>query len=179
LLATLFGMCFFEFFTMQTVYFHTQWHFTVLFIGFLMALNGGLIAATEMIIVHSLEGKRHGMIYITLGVMVAGIGYTLLNLLPHDKAAAIFIVILITLGEMLSMPFMNSFWISRTNLNNRGEYAGLYTMSWSTAQVLGPFFGAEVIAYGGFNLLWWLLGGVSLLTAIGYLLMYWVNYRTK
>lgn len=171
-LATLFGMCFFEFFIMQPVFFKIQWHFTVFFIGGLMALNGILIAGTEMVLVHSLEGKRHGLIYISLGVITAGVGYTLLNLLPHYKIAAIFIVILITLGEMLSMPFMNSFWISRTNLNNRGEYAALYTMSWSAAQVLAPFFGGELITYGGFNLLWWLLGGISLLTSAGYLFLY-------
>jgi predicted MFS family arabinose efflux permease len=175
-LAMLFGMCFFEFFIMQPVFFKIQWHFSVFFIGSLMAMNGVLIAGTEMVLVHSLEGKKHGLIYITTGVLIAGLGYTLLNVLPHDKIAAIFIVILITLGEMLSMPFMNSFWISRTNLNNRGEYAGLYTMSWSAAQILAPFFGSQLIAYAGFSLLWWVLGGISLLTAMGYLLMY---KRTK
>ncbi|MDB5112675.1 MAG: transporter [Mucilaginibacter sp.] len=178
LLATLFGMCFYQFFIMQPVFFKIQWHFTELFIGSLMALNGVLIAATEMVLVHSLEGKRNGLIYISMGVITAGIGYTLLNLLPHDKIAAIFIVILITLGEMLSMPFMNSFWISRTNPYNRGEYAALYTMSWSAAQVLAPFFGSKLITYGGFYLLWWLLGAISLLTAIGYMFLYNVKYRS-
>jgi predicted MFS family arabinose efflux permease len=176
LLATLFGMCFYEFFIMQPVFFKIQWHFTVLFIGGLMALNGGLIAATEMVLVHSLEGKRHGLVYITMGVLVAGIGYASLNLFPHDKAVAIFIIILITIGEMLSMPFMNTFWISRTNPFNRGEYAALYAMSWSTAQIFAPFFGSRLINYGGFELLWWVLGGVSLVATIGYLLMY---YRSK
>jgi predicted MFS family arabinose efflux permease len=175
-LSTLFGMCFYQFFIMQPVFFKIQWHFSVLFIGELMAINGLLIAATEMILIHSLEGKMHKLIYITFGVLVAGIGYVSLNLLPHDKIAAVFIVILITLGEMLSMPFMNSFWISRTNPFNRGAYAALYAMSWSTAQIFAPFFGSHVIDYGGFDLLWWLLGGISLLATIGYALMY---YRSK
>jgi predicted MFS family arabinose efflux permease len=175
ILATLFGMCFFEFFIMQPVFFKIQWHFSELFIGGLMALNGVLIAATEMVLVHSLEGKRHKLFYITLGVLVAGIGYILLNVLPRDEFAAIFIIILITLGEMLSMPFMNSFWVSRTNQHNRGEYAALYSISWSAAQVLAPFFGSELIAYGGFNLLWWVLGAISLITTTGYLRLYYLT----
>jgi predicted MFS family arabinose efflux permease len=101
----------------------------------------------------------------------------MLNLLPRYEIAAVIIIILITLGEMLSMPFMNSFWINRTNLNNRGEYAALYSMSWSAAQVMAPFFGSELINYGGFNLLWWVLGVVSLITSLGYLSMYHFNYR--
>lgn len=173
-LSTLFGMCFFQFFIMQPVFFKIQWHFSERFIGFLMALNGVLIAAIEMVLVHKLEGKRNGILYIIGGVIAAGIGYMLFNILPPTTITAVLIVIFITFGEMLSMPFMNSFWISRTNEYNRGEYAALYTMSWSAAQVIAPFLGSNVIFYGGFNLLWWLLGGISMITAMGY----WYLYRS-
>jgi len=73
---------------------------------------------------------------------------------------------------MLCMPFMNSFWISRTTDYNRGEYAALYTMSWSAAQVFAPFIGGEVIAFGGFTLLWYTLGALSLIVAAGYMFLY-------
>jgi len=175
-LSMLFGMCFYQFFIMQPVFFKIQWHFTELFIGSLMALNGGIIAATEMVLVHKLEGKKPGLIYITIGVLVAGFGYVLLNLLPRDHLSAIFIVILITIGEMTGMPFMNSYWISRTNVYNRGAYAALYAMSWSFAQIVAPYFGSRLIDYGGFNLLWWVLGGISLIASMGY---WWLYYRTK
>jgi MFS family permease len=65
----------------------------------------------------------------------------------------------------MSMPFMNSFWIARTNNYNRGEYAALYTMSWSAAQILAPAMGSQVIYYGGFKSLWWLLGILSALNS--------------
>lgn len=171
-LATMFGMCFFEFFIMQPVFFKIQWHFSERFIGGLMALNGLLIAVIEMILVHSLEGRRNGLVYIIQGTFFAGMGYAMLNVLPISAISAVVIVIFITFGEMFAMPFMNSFWISRTNPYNRGEYAALYAMSWSLAQILSPFFGSQLIDYGGFYLLWWLLGGLSLVAAIGYWLLY-------
>jgi hypothetical protein len=45
-------------------------------------------------------------------------------------------------------------------------------MSWSAAQILAPAMGSQVIYYGGFKSLWWLLGILSLLTAGGYYLLY-------
>ncbi|MDB5017806.1 MAG: transporter [Mucilaginibacter sp.] len=171
-LSTLFGMCFFQFFIMEPVFYKIQWHFNERFIGFLMALNGIMIGVIEMVLIHNLEGKRNGLVYISGGVILGAIGFVLLNFFPGTTIAALIIVILMTFSEMLAMPFMNSFWISRTTEYNRGEYAALYTMSWSAAQVFAPFIGGEVIAYGGFNLLWWLLGALSVIAAAGYLFLY-------
>jgi predicted MFS family arabinose efflux permease len=179
LLATLFGMCFFQFFIMQPVFYKIEWHFNEQLIGFLLALNGIIIALVEMVLIHSLEGKRNILIYISTGIFLGAIAFALLNLVPHTPFAAGFIVALITLSEMVCMPFMNSFWIYRTNDHNRGEYAALYSMSWSASQVIAPFVGGYVISYGGFNLLWWVLTVQSLIAASGYLLLYRFKYRSK
>ncbi len=171
-LSTLFGMCFFQIFIMQPVFLKLNWHLSERVIGGLMAWNGVMIALIEMVIVHKLEGRRNGLIYIISGVFTGAIGYILFNILPPGVAAAALIVTLITMSEILAMPFMNAFWISRCTLANRGEYAALYAMSWSAAQVTAPFLGSVLIQYGGFTLLWWILGLISLLTAIGYWLLY-------
>jgi len=178
ILATLFAICFYQFMIMQPVFFKIEWHFTERFIGVLMALNGLLIVVLEMVMIHKIEGRRHKLIYIIGGVALGGIAYVLLNLLPPVEATAIFVVILVTFSEMFALPFMNSFWISRTTPHNRGEYAALYSMSWSAAQIIAPFFGSSVIAYGGFTLLWWMLGGISLIAAIGYYYLYKVIGQT-
>jgi predicted MFS family arabinose efflux permease len=172
LLSTLFGMCFFQFFIMEPVFYKIQWHFSERFIGFLMALNGILIGIVEMVLIHNLEGKRNGLIYIITGVLMGAVGFVLLVFLPAGTAAAILIVLLMTFSEMLAMPFMNTFWISRSTEYNRGEYAALYTMSWSAAQVVAPLTGGLIIAFGGFSLLWWALCGLSVIAAGGYYLLY-------
>jgi predicted MFS family arabinose efflux permease len=174
-LATLFAVCFYQFMIMQPVFFKLDWHFNERTIGFLMALNGILIVVIEMVLVHKLEGKRNGMIYIIGGVALGSIGYMLLNILPATVLAATIVVIIITFSEMLAMPFMNSFWVSRTTAHNRGEYAALYSMSWSAAQIIAPFLGSNLINYGGFSLMWWVLGGVSMISSIGY----WIMYRRQ
>jgi len=173
LFSTLFGMCFFQFFIMEPVFYKLNWHFSERFIGILMALNGVLIGLVEMLLVHNLEGKRHGLIYVVSGVLVGAVGFILLIYLQASTVAALIVVILMTFSEMLSMPFLNSFWISRSNEYNRGEYAALYTMSWSAAQICAPVLGGVIIAYGGFSLLWWALFGLSVVAGAGY---YWL-YR--
>lgn len=171
LLSTLFATCFFQFFIMQPVFYKIQWHFNERFIGFLLALNGIIIVLFEMILIHKLEGKRNPLTYISTGIIVAGISFVLLNLLPHAAWVALLVVVLITLGEILSMPFMNAFWINRASSNNRGEYAALYSMSWSAAQIIAPAVGSQIIAHGGFNLLWWVLGSVCLFSSTGFFIL--------
>jgi len=173
LLSVLFAMCFFQFFIMEPVFYKLQWHFSERFIGFLMALNGILIGVVEMVLIHNLEGKRHGLIFIVSGILMTSLGFIMLAFLPAATASALIVVLLMTFGEMMSFPFMNTFWISRANDYNRGEYAALYSMSWSAAQVCAPVVGGVIISYGGFALLWWALCGLSVVAAGGY---YWL-YR--
>ena len=170
--VVLFATCFFQLFTMQPLFYKMVWQYNEQTIGFLMALNGLLIVIIEMVLVHRLEGRRHALKYISSGVILVGIGFVILNVMPAIIWSGFLVVAFITLGEMLAMPFMNSFWVTRTNNSNRGSYAGLYTMAWSTAQVLAPTLGSQFILYGGFSFLWWILGGVCLVAAIGFMLMY-------
>jgi len=177
-MVILYAICFFQLFTMQPVFYQSQWHLNVRLIGFLMALNGVLIAVTEMVIIHNLDGKRHPLQYIPLGVLMVGSGFLVLNILPASAWTALFVVMLITYGEILSMPFMNSFWIARTTPYNRGEYAALYTIAWSVAQSLGPYAGSQIIGVYGFYTFWWILGIMCAIASAGFYLIYKLKYSS-
>lgn len=176
-LWTLFSISFYEFFVIQPTFYKVAWHFNERFIGFLLSLNGLLIAIIEMVLTQNLEGKRNSLTYIIIGILLVALGLTLFNLLPNIALTAIIVVTLVTFGEIFSVPFMDAFWISRATVNNRGEYAALYSMSWSAAQIIAPIFGGFVIAFGGFTFLWWVLGTMSFLSAVGYAALYAVHFR--
>ncbi|MBS1608702.1 MAG: MFS transporter [Bacteroidetes bacterium] len=165
LLVALFGCCFFQFFTNLPIYLKKEWHFTEPFIGSLMAMNGLIITVIEMAVVYNLERKGKNVFFITVGVVLAGTAYFTLNIPWAGHSLAVAMIILITFGEIFSMPFMNSYWISRTQHGNQGQYAALYTMAWSAAQTLGPMAGAQVAQRLGFNWLWWLVGSLSFFVA--------------
>lgn len=167
-ITILFASCFFQLFTNLPVYFRKNLHFSEPFIGFLMAFNGVLIALVEMVLIYKLEGRRHIMQYITVGVALVGAAFLLLHVPGTPALVACGMMVIVTLGETLSMPFMNTYWIGRTQAGNRGEYAALYTMAWSAAQTLGPMAGAQVADRAGFNTLWWITGSICLIAAFSY-----------
>jgi predicted MFS family arabinose efflux permease len=164
----LFAACFFQVFTILPVYYKRTLHLPEYMIGLLMTFNGLIITLFEMVLVFKLEGKRKNLFYIFNGTCLVALSFLLLNILPLSTFFAFACMLLVTIGEIIAMPFMNSFWIARTAKANRGQYAGLYTIAWSTAQALGPSGGSQVVEHFGFRTLWWSIGGVCLLSALGF-----------
>ncbi|HRF26944.1 MAG TPA: MFS transporter, partial [Ferruginibacter sp.] len=154
-LQVLFALCFFQLFTTVPMYLKEGLHLTEYNIGVLMALNGLMIALMEMILVFRLEGRYSYLRLMAFGTGMMAASYFLLNLtlIPSFILALLFIII-ITIAEMIAMPFMNTYYISRSTAQNRGEYAGLYTMAWSLAQVIGSGSGAWLALLLGFKGLW-------------------------
>lgn len=175
-LTILFGCTFFQLFTTLPVYYNQHLHLTPAFIGIIMALNGVLIGVFEMAVIFTLEKKNKNLQYIIAGCLLTGFSFVLFNLVPGEKSVALLAAVIVTSGEILSMPFMNSFWIVRTEAGNRGQYAGLYTVAWSIAQITGPAAGAQVAQYYGFATLWWMVGSISVLTALGFR---WILYKVN
>lgn len=166
--TVVFATCFFQLFTNLPVFFRKDLHLTEPVIGVIMAANGILIAMIEMVIVYKLEGRRKNQFYFSIGVLLIGISFLLLNLPGAGMFTCFAMIMVVTLGEILALPFMNSYWISRTQAGNRGQYAAIYTMAWSVAQTLGPAGGAQVAQHWGFATLWWLVGGLCLLSALAF-----------
>lgn len=168
-LQVLFAICFFQLFTTIPLYFKEGLHINEFWIGIIMAMNGMLIVLFEMIIVFTLEGRKPYLRLMTYGTLIMAASFFVLNMpFIHGFAIAAISMVLVTVAEMIAMPFMNSYYISRSSEGNRGQYAGYYTMAWSAAQVIGSTGGTQIAYAIGFNNLWWIIGGICLLTATGY-----------
>lgn len=166
-----FACCFFQLFNNLPVFFHTELGLTKRFIGLLMASNGLIIALFEMVIIYKLEGRRDLIVYITTGVLLISISFFILIIPFAGVIVATSMIVAVTFGEILSMPFMNSYWVSRTTNNNRGQYAALYTMAWSAAQVLGPVGGAQLADQISFTFLWIIVGCILAATAFSFYML--------
>ena len=175
-LTVLFASCFFQMFTTVPVYFKEGLKLNEFWIGVVMSVNGILIALVEMVLVFKLEGRKPYLTFMCYGSVIMGIAYLLLNLpIASGFIIAFFSMMVITIAEMIGMPFMNSYYIGKSSDLNRGQYAGLYTMSWSLAQVIGSICGALVAATFGFFNLWLLVGFVCMIAAAGY---YWLQKKS-
>lgn len=167
-LTVLFALCFFQLMSTQPVFYKTQWHLTGREVGLVMALNGLLIAIFEMPLILRYEGRVNNLHITAVGVCLTGLSFLLLNVLPAGIAVALISSVVMTAGEMLSMPFMNAYWTGRSVHSNRGQYAALYTLAYSVAHVAGPWAGSQLAGRAGFAVLWWTLGGLLFATAAGY-----------
>lgn len=167
LFTILFGCMFFQIFATLNLFFNQVLNLSPFQIGLIMSFNGLMIVIFEMAIVFKLEPRNRHIRLITVGVLLVGLSFVTYNIFPGLALITIPATILLTAGEMLTMPFMNSFWVSRTDSSNRGQYAGFYTVAWSIAQVAGPYAGTQVVQHYGFATLWWIIGALSMLLAVG------------
>lgn len=154
LLSFFFAVCFLQLFSMQPIFLKDSWHFSEFEIGTLMALNGIIIVVIEMVLIHSIEGKKSALFFIRVGMFILVAGFGLYILKSAHYVIGVLSMILITVGEIFCLPFFNTFWTKRTNPNNRGRYAALYTTAWSAAQVMAPTLGAVIAANFGYSVLW-------------------------
>ena len=168
-LTVLFAFCFFQMFTILPVYLKLHRGLSEKLIGLLMAINGLLIAFVEMVIVYKLEAKNQPLRFIKYGVWLVGASYGVYNLFAGQFTLALISIFIITAGEMLSMPFMNTYWISRSSDHNRGQYAALYTMGWGTAQIAAPSIGGFIAGNYSYNLLWWIVFAITIIAGFGYI----------
>lgn len=106
-----------------------------------------------------------------------GCAFLMLNLPLHNGLlVAVLAMLVISVAEMLSMPFMNSFYISLSTEQTRGQYAGLYTMTWSVAQVIGSSAGSVIAYQFGFSNLWIIVMLLCASASAGY---YWLQQKGK
>ncbi len=168
-LIFVFALCFFQLFTTIPVFFKEELHLSVFYIGLIMALNGLIITAFEMITIFSLEGRRPSLHFISAGVVLVAISFLLLNIsFENTLLLALISMVFLTFGEILALPFLNAWWIGRTLQNNRGQYAALFTVAWASAQAIGPYTGSLVAQHFGYPVLWYAVGGVCVFLSVMY-----------
>jgi predicted MFS family arabinose efflux permease len=168
-LITLFGSCFVQLFTTIPKYFRDELFLNERYIGFMMAINGFIIVAIEMVLVYKLERKNKDMQFIYIGVLLCAGSFLALLLPGNAKMVSLVMILLITIGEIMAMPFMNTYWIKRCNENNRGQYAALFTIAWGVAHTLGPFLSSMLVEVSNFKTMFMVLVFILVITTFGFM----------
>ena len=137
-------------------------------IGYLMAMNGFVIALLEMPIIYVFEKKYNNMILAAFGAILIGLSFLVFNPLSHVTGIAVIAMLLITVGEIFNFPFSNDYALIKTNTKNRGKYMGLYTMTFSASTIIAPTLGLSIAEKFGYTQLWYLVGVISVVAAIGF-----------
>jgi predicted MFS family arabinose efflux permease len=165
-IAMLYAISFFQFFSTMPIYYTEVEGLSKSSIGWIMALNGLLVALFEMLIIYKFEKKWNLYNFIILGTFLVVPSYLSLLFLGGFWWMIV-ITIVISFSEMFAMPFMNTFMNNRSAGGKRGQYSSLYIMAWSSSQILTPIIATQIIDHSGFQMLWIVMASIAASSSIG------------
>jgi predicted MFS family arabinose efflux permease len=145
-------------------------------IGLLLGLNGLIIFLLEMPLIKWLENSTYTKTGLMLfGAILVGISFIILTL-TNWLGILIIGMLFMTIGEMITFPFSNSYALERSKRGNQGEYMAMYVMAFSVAHVFGHNAGMQLISYLGFNSTWYI---ISILAIACVMLLIFLKYYMK
>lgn len=170
LLTVGFGITFFQLIFTLPVYYREHYLLSEYAIGWLLGFNGILVFLLEMPLVY-IAGKWFSLNRIVAGgCVLLGASYFVLGT-GEGVAVLIIAMVLLSISEILVMPFLTTFSANRGGEYSRGNYLGAYSMSYSIAFIVAPPLAYAIITRWSYSLLWILLAILVLLVAIGFIFM--------
>jgi len=136
-------------------------------VGLLMALNGFVVFALEMILVYILGRMYSTRVLVVVGVLLTGASLAALNVY-HHAGVLILSMVGLSVAEILVMPFLAAWVVERSEGGSRGAYMGMLTMSYSVAITIAPLIGTFIAGKAGYAVLWYAMGGLAVLSAAGF-----------
>lgn len=149
------------------LYYRNEYYLSEEMIGLLLGANGVLVVGCEMVFVNWAQNRIKPRFAIALGCVILALSFASLNLL--DGLPNLFLSMgILSIAEILAMPFMISWITLRAGDASRGRYLGMYAATYALGHILAPIIGTKMIASEGFPALWWLCVGIALVAAIGF-----------
>ena len=163
----LYAFCFFQILNTLPLFYKKIALMTEKEVGLLMGFNGLIVFILEMALVHYAERKFTLSTNIITGTLFCGAAF--LVLLPSHAIWALYLsIFLISISEILIMPFASTVAVNRSNTFNRGSYMGLNGISFSIAFITSPLIGTMIAESYGFNELWIFNCIMILITTVGF-----------
>ncbi len=152
------------FFQISSTYglFVTQLGFSPATYGAIISLNGVLVVFCELPI-STITRRFPARRVIGLGYALTGVGFAL-NAFAHTVPSLILAMIVVTLGEMLTIPVSAAYVADLAPAPMRGRYMGAFGLTWALGLTLGPSLGMALFHYGA-AALWLSCGTLGLLAS--------------
>ncbi|MEU2725496.1 MDR family MFS transporter [Streptomyces smyrnaeus] len=135
--------------------------------GTVIAVNGVLIVLLQLPLTRFIEHRDPAKLLI-ISALLTGYGFGLNAFAGSSAAFYAFAVVVWTLGEMINSPTQMGLVVRLSPTHGRGRYQGMYTLSWSVANLGAPLLGGTVIDHYGADTLWAASAAIGTLAALGY-----------
>lgn len=166
LLCCLYAICFFQLLSTLPLFYQKGHGLDEKQVGIVLGFSGFVVVVFEMLLVHIAERRLSYASSIFLGTALCAVSFALLPI-PTGYWILYASVFLLSISEILAMPFMASVAVKRASKQYQGAYMGLNALAFSAAHVFSPFLGTRVADAYGFHVLWWTTTAVLVAVAIG------------
>lgn len=162
----LFGIVFLQYFSTVPIYYRDVHILSEFEIGLLLGANGLFIFIFEMPLIKWLESTRYTKLSLMVfGAILTGASLIVLNFTSWSGILIIG-MFLMTIGEMIALPFSNAFAVERAKKGNQGEYMALYSMAFSVGHIFGHNAGMQMTNKFGFDNTWYIITVLAMLSAL-------------
>ena len=143
-------------------------HFSYEQVGWLYSVNGILVVTLQMPIAWGLR-RRH-LVWMAFGVLCYGAAYMLAY---AGTEYAVFLVAMgiLTIGENVVSPLQNTIVAALATSETRGSYFGGYSAVTNAANIFAPSLGTLLLSTGNSLALWGTFAALTVVVAVGYLLL--------
>lgn len=149
----IYAFCFFQILNTLPLFYKNVAMMSEKEVGLLMGFNGIVVFILEMALVHYAEKKFTLSRTMIIGSLFCGLSFFIL--IPTHTAWVLYMsIFLISISEILIMPFASTVAVNRSNIFNRGSYMGLNGISFSIAFISSPLLGTMIAENLGYSELW-------------------------
>lgn len=167
----LFGFIFLQYFSTVPLYYKQIHQLSEGSIGLLLAMNGFVLFVLEMPLMKFLEQRTSSTIKnIITGIGLIAASFVILNL-GNWPGQLVIGMLMMTLGEMITFPLSNALALQMAQKGKQGSYMALYTIAFSMGHLFGHNTGMQLVSLKGFELTWWIMTGLGVVSIVIFMLL--------
>lgn len=152
-LNCLYAICFFQILNTIPLFFQQDHALSEKQIGMLLGFSGFVVVIFEMILVQISEKRLTYAFSIALGIGLCAMSFGLLAA-ANSLVTLYLAIFLLSVSEILALPFMASVAVKRASFKSQGAYMGLSSLAFSAAHIFSPVVGTHIAETAGFDALW-------------------------
>ncbi len=137
--------------------------------GYILTLNALMVVFMQFWITRKIAGFKP-MLMMFLGNIMYAIGFGMYGFVGSYPLFLLAMVI-ITIGEMVSSPILQSIVANIAPRDMRGRYMAVFNLSFGTAMAVGPLAAGIIMDNYDPNWVWYAGGIICTISALGYLVM--------
>jgi len=138
--------------------------------GTILSMNAGMVVVLQVLFTR-ITKKWKPLLTLALGDILYVIGFTMYGIF-NSYGMFILAMVIITTGEMVFSPKEQTIIANYTPENMRGRYMAIASFAWIIPIAIGPLVGGFIMDHYDPRLLWYLVGLVGLLAAVGFVRMH-------